>query len=122
MCPVTMPVMKLTIGLIFTASIVLAQSNTYVIRAARLFDGVSDRLVQPGIVVVSNGTIQSVGSPAVPAGAMVVDLGDATLLPGFIDAHTHLTMDFNPDYNGAALLDLQRPIPEEAIRSTANAR
>jgi imidazolonepropionase-like amidohydrolase len=95
--------------------------NTYVLRAARLFDGRSDRVVQPGIVVVSGNRIQSVGGQA-SAGATVIDLGDATLLPGFIDAHTHLTMDFNPDYNGARLNNLNRTIPEWAIRSTANAR
>jgi imidazolonepropionase-like amidohydrolase len=72
-------------------------------------------------VLVSEEKIQSVGSAA-PAGATVIDLGDATLTPGFIDAHTHLTDDFNPDYNGASLLSLQRTIPEKAIRATANAR
>ncbi|MCU1339578.1 MAG: amidohydrolase [Bryobacterales bacterium] len=114
--------MKLTLALIFTASMLLAQSNTYVLRAARLFDGISDALVEPGVIVVANGMIQSVGSRAVPSGATVIDLGDATLLPGFIDAHTHLTDDFNPDYNGARLLDLQRPVSEKAIRATVNAR
>jgi imidazolonepropionase-like amidohydrolase len=63
-----------------------------------------------------------VGSRAVPPGATVVDLGDATLLPGFIDAHTHLTFDFDPDYNGAVLRGLQRPVAEQAIRATVNAR
>ncbi len=106
-------------GLLFS-SIVYAQS-TYVLRAARLFDGKSDRVVQPGLVVVAGDKIQSIGGQT-PTGATVIDLGDATLLPGFIDAHTHLTFDFNPDYNGARLMDLTRTIPERAIRSTANAR
>src|ERR1700693_1142288 len=114
--------MKLTFALILTASVVFAQSNTYVLRAARLFDGTSDALVEPGVIVVANGMIQSVGSRTIPSGATVVDLGDATLLPGFIDAHTHLTDDFDPDYNGQALLALQRPVSEHAIRATANAR
>jgi imidazolonepropionase-like amidohydrolase len=98
-----------------------AQSSTYVLRAARLFDGTSDALVQPGQIVVANGVIQSVGSAAVPPGATVIDLGDATLLPGFIDSHTHITYDFDPDYNGARLRDLERPVAEKAIRATANA-
>lgn len=114
--------MKLTLALLFTISVLLAQSNTYVLRAARLFDGTSDALVEPGVIVVVNGMIQSVGSRSVPSGATVLDLGDATLLPGFIDAHTHLTGDFNSDYNGARLLDLERPLSERAIRSTVNAR
>lgn len=109
-------------SLLACASAVFAQSRTYVLRAERIFDGVSGRIATPGLVVVSNGVIQSVGGSSVPAGATEIDLGDATLLPGFIDAHTHLSFDFNPDYNGDALLSLQRPISEKAIRATANAR
>jgi len=106
--------------LLVFASILNAQT-TYVLKAARLFDGKSGSLIQPGIVVVSGNKIQSVGGQ-VPSTATVIDLGDATLLPGFIDAHTHLTFDFNPDYNGARLAGLSRTIPEHAIRATVNAR
>jgi imidazolonepropionase-like amidohydrolase len=97
------------------------QSRTYVLKAMRLFDGTSSTLTMPGQIVVANGKIQSVGGAA-PAGATVIDLGDATLLPGFIDAHTHLTDDFSPDYSGSMLLGLQRTVAEKAIRATANAR
>jgi len=99
----------------------LSAQTVYVLKAARLFDGKSDALVRPGLVVVSGDKIESINGPA-PANATVIDLGDATLLPGFIDAHTHLTMDFNPDYNGQRLLDLTRPTTEQAIRTTVNAR
>jgi len=102
-------------------SVLPAQDRVYAIRAARLFDGVNDKLIEPGLVVVSGGRIESVGGAA-PAGATTIDLGDATLLPGFIDAHTHLSMGFNPDYSGAAALALRRPVPETAIRATVNAR
>src|SRR5712691_5557776 len=85
--------------LALAASVALAQprvapaENTIVLRAARLFDGKSDRVTSPGIIVVIGARIRSVGAAAAtPAGAEVMDLGDATLLPGFIDAHTHLTM------------------------------
>ena len=114
--------MKLTLAVLLTASTLLAQSNVVALRAARLFDGKSDAPIEPGIVLIANGLITSVGGRTVPANAKVIDLGDATLLPGFIDAHTHLTDDFDPDYNGAWLLGLQRPVPEKAIRATANAR
>ncbi len=106
---------------IFFCSLVGAQPAVTVIKAARLFDAKSDRMIQPGIIVVAGKQIQAVGGQA-PSGATVIDLGDATLLPGFIDAHTHLTMAFNPDYSGARLLQLNRTIPEQAIRATENAR
>jgi imidazolonepropionase-like amidohydrolase len=107
--------------LLLALSFLGSAQTTYVLRAARLFDGKSDTLVQPAMIIVSGNKIQSVGGQA-PAGATVIDLGDATLLPGFIDAHTHLTMDFDPDYNGARLRQMGRPVSELAIRSTANAK
>lgn len=98
-----------------------AGAQTYVLKAARLFDGKSDHAVSPGTVVISGDKITAIGGP-VPSGATMIDLGDATLLPGFIDAHTHLTMDFDPDYNGARLTGTERTVAEYAIRATANAR
>ena len=44
----------------------LAQTNTYVLKAARLFDGASGQVITPGMVVVSNGVIQSVGGQTLP--------------------------------------------------------
>jgi imidazolonepropionase-like amidohydrolase len=111
--------MKILLLLLSAACCLSAQ--TYVIKAARLFDGKADRVIEPGMIVVSGGTIQSVGGTQ-PAGATVIDLGDATLLPGFIDSHTHLTMDFDPDYNGARLKALDRTVGEQAIHATVNAR
>lgn len=98
-------------------------TKTYVLKAARMFDGKSDALVKPGLVVVSDGKITAVGAgTAIPAGAEVIDLGDATLLPGFIDAHTHLTSMYSEDYKQRALDDLQKTVAERAIDATANAR
>jgi imidazolonepropionase-like amidohydrolase len=60
-------------------------------RAARVFDGVSEHATEDGAVLVEDGRIASVGSVAdLPAGAEITDLGDATILPGLIDAHVHL--------------------------------
>jgi imidazolonepropionase-like amidohydrolase len=70
-----------------------------VLKADRMFDSVSGKLVEHGMVVVAGSKIQAVGTNvAVPAGAKVIDLGDATLLPGFIDAHVHLTSESSKNY------------------------
>ena len=64
-----------------------------VLKAARLIDGTGAPAINNAIVIVTDNRITAVGdsrSVRVPSGAKVIDLGNATLLPGFIDAHTHL--------------------------------
>jgi imidazolonepropionase-like amidohydrolase len=98
-------------------------SKTTVLKAARLFDGKSDALLTPGIVVVTDGKIVAAGATAaVPAGAEVIDLGDATLLPGFIDAHTHVTMMNSDDWKQNKLDGLQKTIAEMALDASVNAK
>jgi imidazolonepropionase-like amidohydrolase len=97
--------------------------KTYVLKAARMFDGKSNTLSTPGLVVVTDGKIAGVGAnAAIPAGAERIDLGDATLLPGFIDAHTHLSMMFSDDWKQSTLDRLQKTIAEQALDASANAR
>jgi imidazolonepropionase-like amidohydrolase len=63
------------------------------LRAARLIDGTGAAPIRNAVVIVNNNKITAVGdagSVRIPADAKVINLGDVTLLPGFIDAHTHL--------------------------------
>jgi imidazolonepropionase-like amidohydrolase len=72
--------------------------ETIVLKAAHIFDARDGTLKEGGVVVVQGERIVSIGAASAPAGARVIDLGDATLLPGYIDAHTHLTMQFSDNY------------------------
>jgi imidazolonepropionase-like amidohydrolase len=94
-----------------------------VLKAARLFDGTRDTLVSNAVIVVEGGRIKAIGPGLnAPAGATVIDLGDATLLPGIIDAHVHLTGESGPNWYQDAVEGLRRGVPEEAIRATEYAR
>ncbi len=61
------------------------------VRAARLLDVAAGRYVDHPVIVVRGDRVESVGT-SVPAGATVIDLGERTLLPGLIDAHTHILL------------------------------
>src|SRR5499427_4556965 len=100
-----------------------AADELIVLKAARMFDGKSNSLVQNGVVVVKDDKIVDAGSNLqVPGNARVIDLGDATLCPGFMDAHTHLTLDFSGDYNLRRLKELDLNVSEQAIQATEYAR
>ncbi len=100
-----------------------AKPEITVLKAARIFDGTADALRANGVVVIQAGKIQAAGSGlAVPAGATVIDLGDSTLLPGFIDAHVHLTGESGDNWYEDTLSGMRQSVAEQAIRSTDYAR
>src|SRR5580700_8642207 len=86
------------------------------IRAARLIDGKSETVLKDAVVLVEGEKITAVGSQlAIPRDGKVIDLGDATLLPGLIDAHTHLLTEMDGT-NQALIEDYLRIV---ATQSTA---
>jgi imidazolonepropionase-like amidohydrolase len=101
----------------------LAQQAPHVVvlKAARLFDGTSDRVVENAVVIVEGTRIRSIGG-AVPAGAEILDLGDVTLLPGFIDAHTHLSFESGENYYRDYFEGMMRHPAEQALLASTYAR
>jgi imidazolonepropionase-like amidohydrolase len=109
--------------LFLSATLALAGDRVIVLKAARLFDGKSKTLATNGVVVVQGDTIVDAGSNLpVPNDAEIIDLGNATLSPGFMDAHTHLTFDFSGDYDKNRLAQISANVSEHAIRATTFAR
>src|SRR5436853_132583 len=112
------------IAIVFLSAIQRRAADKVVaLKAARLFDGKSKTLLQNGVVIVQGNKIVDAGSnlPA-PPNAQVVDLGDATLSPGFMDGHTHLTLDFSGNYNERRLKEVGLNVSEQAIAATNYAR
>jgi imidazolonepropionase-like amidohydrolase len=100
-----------------------AAAPVTVLKAARMFDGRSDTTVAGAVVIIEGSKIREAGAGlAVPPGATVVELGDATLLPGFIDAHTHITFESGENYYQDFFEGLRRTVAENALRASVNAR
>ena len=95
-------------------------AQVVIIRAGRLFDPTSGRMIDHPVVVISADKIQSVSEDkaAVSPTATIIDLGNATILPGFIDVHTHLTMNVG----GGGYEGLGVSIPRAALIGAKNAR
>jgi imidazolonepropionase-like amidohydrolase len=100
-----------------------AAEGVIALKAARFFDGKSRMLVQNGVVIVQGDKIVDAGSNiSLPPEAKVLDLGDATLSPGFMDAHSHLTFDYSGNYNERRLKTLEMNVSEMALTAVPHAR
>ncbi len=93
--------------------------HAIVLHAARLLDVESGRFTTPGEILIQADVIKEVGAKVTkPADAQIIDLGDATLLPGLIDAHVHLFL-----HPGAEdLQTVQESVPQRTITATLAAR
>src|ERR1700721_2836724 len=95
---------------------------TIALKAARIFDGKSDRIETGGVILIEGEVIAAFGPDLqIPAGAERIDLGDATLCPGFIDAHTHLTVGVK-SYNEFFIDRFRHHVAEKAFQAAVHAR
>jgi imidazolonepropionase-like amidohydrolase len=109
---------SLLVGISSWAQSTPAAKKTVVVRAGHLLDVKSGKMLTNQSIVIEGDKIVSVGADAqAPAGVEVVDLSNATVLPGLIDAHTHLTMATNFGYSTLTI-----SVPREALTGARNAR
>lgn len=94
-------------------------ADVVAIKAGRMIDVIGKRVLGDQIILVEDGRIKAVGAKvAIPSGAAIIDLSDATVLPGLIDSHVHLTYD--PIIPPDEVLGLSHP--RLAILAAMNAR
>jgi imidazolonepropionase-like amidohydrolase len=111
----------LVISALWLAGLAFAQTTAApartVIHAGNVLDVRTGKMLPNQTIIVENGKIVSIGTTVGEASATVVDLSDKTVLPGLIDAHTHLTM--NPSF-GYSTLGIS--VPREALIGAKNAK
>ena len=96
-----------------------AEEGAVAVKAARLLDVKTGAYIANPVVVVKGGIVESVGT-RVPAGAQVIDLGERTLLPGLIDAHTHILLQGDataPEYHEQILQEYPAHRVARAVRA-----
>jgi imidazolonepropionase-like amidohydrolase len=113
---------SLFLWLLFSLGLAAAQTaqapKTVIIQAGRLLDVNTGKTLSHQTILIRGDRIASVGADTpVPAGAQVIDLSHATVLPGLIDAHTHITFTTNFGYSRLAI-----SLPREALNGARNAR
>jgi len=117
-----MTTLRICAALLLSAGAAFGQTpvQTFIVlRAARLLDIESGKILKPGEVLVSGGRIAEVGATVThPPAAEIIDLGDRTLLPGLIDAHVHLFL--HPGFEG--LQTVEESVPQRTILAVLAAK
>ncbi|MFT5655682.1 MAG: imidazolonepropionase-like amidohydrolase [Arenicella sp.] len=73
---------------------VVCASDLKIVNAENYIDVVSGALISPAVIVIKAGKISAINPAVLPSGAQIIDLGDSTLLPGVMDMHSHITLDY----------------------------
>jgi len=126
-CFLTLPILLLAAGAPRSAAQYShpATPDYIAIKAGKLVDPEKGVTASNQIILVHGRTIEAVGANvSIPAGAEVIDLSKATVLPGLFDAHTHLCLTVKKERDGGNyyITTLLDPTPYRAIEGVANAR
>jgi imidazolonepropionase-like amidohydrolase len=110
----------LCVTVLWLSAFSIGQTHSVALRVGHVLDVKSGKTLNDQTIVIEDGKIVSMGSAAeakTPSDALRIDLPNATVLPGLIDAHTHLTMDPKFGYERLAI-----SVPREALIGAKNAR
>ena len=114
------PAVWMGLALVPLSGLAEPSAPVVVLKAARLIDGTGAAPVSPAMIRVEGDRIAEIGATVrVPRDASVIDLGEATLLPGLIDLHTHLTGDERVHWEDALIKSTP---PRDALWGARNAR
>ena len=94
----------------------MAMEEPHVLRAARMFDAETGLILEDAVVVVQGDRITAVNPAQVPESRHVMNLGDVTLLPGFIDAHTHLASQISATSFSEAVTLVESDLAYNAVK------
>ncbi|TAK52788.1 MAG: amidohydrolase family protein [Gammaproteobacteria bacterium] len=95
-----------------------AMAETIVLKADRYLDVGAGRMVEPAVIVVRDGIIAAINPAVVPEADQAIELPGMTLLPGLMDAHTHITADVSRGWQYAAV---RRTAADYALVGAVNA-
>jgi imidazolonepropionase-like amidohydrolase len=108
---------SLPLALALLAAPAPAAPAVVAIKAGHLLDVAHQKVQDDVVIVVENGRVREVGA-TVPAGATVIDLGNRYVLPGFIDAHTHVLLQGDATAEDYDAQLLKESLPYRALRAT----
>lgn len=114
---------KLFLLLLLTFSFAPGQPPLTVIKCGRLIDGKSDKVSENVIILIEGNKIKEVSSSVkIPSDAKVIDLSNSTVLPGLIDAHTHVLLQGDITTEDYDVQLLKESIPYRTLRASRSCR
>ena len=86
--------MVLAVLLQLCAANAICASELLIVKASHYVDVVSGKLISPSVILIQDDQIAAINPEILPSDSDVIDLGDSTLLPGMMDMHSHVTLDY----------------------------